>query len=323
MIKRIAFFICMLMICFGVVPMKCKAAVVDPDRSCSLTISYTKNGEAFEGLGIEIYRVAEFLENGSCRLLDPFSTYPINIYGVSSQREWQEIAQTIKSYVEKDQIAAYQSQKTDCDGQVFFGNLETGLYMMKGVSVHNQNKVVVFQDFMMYVPALAENDFDYDVEAKPKSMEYVQPEKYTVVKLWKDLDDSQQRPKSICVEILKDGVLQESVILDSTNNWSYSWDVSEKGGIWSVVEKDVPDGYQVSIVNNQTTFVITNSKGKESSEDTGKPDLKESIDPVQPTVKTGDTAPFLMYVIILFVAGFGLMLFGILRQRENKDEKKQ
>lgn len=323
MIKKIVFFICTLMICLGFVPMKCKAAVVDPDRSCSLTISYTKNGVAFEGLNIEIYRVAEFFENGSYRLLEPFSTYPIKIYGVSSQQEWQEIAQTIKSYVEEDKTAAYQSQKTDRNGHVFFGNLETGLYMIKGVSVQNENKVVVFQDFMMYVPTLVENDYDYDVEAKPKSMEYVQPEKYTVVKLWKDLDDSQQRPKSICVETLKDGVLQESVILDSTNNWSYSWDVSEKGGIWSVVEKDVPDGYQVSIVNNQTTFVITNSKGKESSENTGKPDLKESIDPVQPTVKTGDTAPFLMYVIILFVAGFGLMLFGILRQRENKDEKKQ
>ena len=320
MIKRIAFFICMLMICFGVVPMKCKAAVVDPDRSCSLTISYTKSGDAFEGLGIEIYRVAEFLENGSCRLLDPFSTYPINIYGVSSQREWQEIAQTIKSYVEKDQTAAYQSQKTDCDGQVFFENLETGLYMMKGVSVYNENKVVVFQDFMMYVPALAENDFDYDVEAKPKSVEYVRPEKYAVVKLWRDSEDSKQRPKSICVEILKDGVLWESVILDSTNNWSYSWDVSEKGGTWSVVEKDVPDGYQVSIVNNQNTFVITNSKEKKPSEDIGKSDF---IDPVQPNVKTGDTAPFFMYVIILFVAGFGLMLFGILRLRESKDEKKQ
>ena len=323
MIKRIAFLICALMICFGFVPMECEASIIDPDRKCSLTISYTRSEDVFSDLNIEIFRVAEYLENGTYRLLEPFSTYPIKIYGISSQQEWHEIAQTIRNYVESDQVEVYQSQKTDSNGQVFFENLETGLYMVKGITAQNLNTVVTFYDFMVYLPTSVENDFDYDAEVKPKSTESVQPEKYTVVKLWKDSEDSEHRPESVCVDILKDGAFQESIILDSTNNWSYSWEVPDKSGTWSVVEKNVPEGYQVSIVSNETTFVITNSKDQNPSDDPEKPGHSDSEDPVPPSVKTGDTSPFLMYVIILCVAGFGLMILGILKLRERKDEKKR
>lgn len=315
MIKKIICMLCTLWICFGMISIVCDAEVFDSTRSCSLTLSYNRGESAFSNLNIDIYRVAKLCNDGTYELLEPFSNYPIKIYGITSQKEWQDTAQTIKNYVSANQVEAYQSQKTNEKGQASFVGLETGLYMVKGITAQDSKGYVVFFDFMVYLPTPVEDGYDYDVEARPKYTEYIAPEKYTVVKLWKDSEDSERRPESITVEILKNGKVQESILLNSENNWSYSWEVSDKDGVWSVIEKEVPDGYQVSITKDEMVFVITNSMSPMTPDDPEKP---ESNIPT-----TGDTSPLLLYVIILCVSGFGLILLCILRMRERRNEKKR
>lgn len=359
MMKRVVSLICVLMISFGIMIVPC--AAVNPSLPCSLTLSYARNGEPFPDLEIDIYRVAKLYSNGNYALLFPFSGYPIKIHGITSQQEWQETAQTIKSYVTSEQIGAYRSAKTDANGQVSFLGLETGLYMVKGTTASNHEGTVVFYDFMVYLPTPTLDGYDYDIEAVPKYTPYIEPERYSVVKLWKDSGASAQRPESVCVDILKDGVVQEEIILNSTNNWSYSWDVTEQGAVWSVIEKDVPAGYRVSIANNGTSFIITNSK-KPSVPDTpdvpdipvtpdspdtpdtpvipdtpnppdipdipetpvtpGDPEISEDLNEESPGVpKTGDTSPLLLYVMLMCISGCGLMLLGVLKLREQRNEK--
>jgi len=370
MIKRVVSVLCALIISFGLMQAECAAAAFDPASPCSLTLSYTRNGDAFSDLEIEIYRVAKLCDDGSHVLLEPFSDYPIKIHGIASQREWQETAQTIKNYVESNRIEASQRQTTDDKGRVVFTGLETGLYLVKGTIARNDGGTVIFHDFMVYLPTPTQNGYEYDVSAVPKYTQYTEPERYTVVKLWKDAGASARRPESVCAEILKDGVVQERVILDRTNNWSYSWDVPAPGGVWSVMEQDVPAGYQVSITNTGTTFIITNSKAPAIPDDPDTPDDPDNPDdpdvpnppdipdtpddpdaPDVPTVpdtpdtpdtpgtpddpggsdvldeplpevpKTGDTAPLLLYVMLLCISGFGLVLLGVLKLRERSHEK--
>ena len=295
----------MLLICFQMVSLECNAAIIDPTHTCSLTLSYSRGESVFADLTIDIYRVAKLCDDGEYELLEPFSTYPIKIHGITSQQEWQDTAQTIKNYVTANQVEPYQTQMTDEQGLASFVGLETGLYMVKGTTAQDSKGHVVFHDFMVYLPTPIENDYDYDVEAKPKYTEYTQPERYTVVKLWKDSQALKQRPESILVDILKDGEVQERVILSSENDWSYSWEVSDKEGVWSVIERDVPEGYQVSITKDKTVFVITNSTPDE---------------PEIPT--TGDTSPLLLYVIILCISGFAMILLVALRLKEGRNKKK-
>lgn len=271
MTKRIACLFCALLLCIGVLQPNCAAAGAEINRPCSLTLSYTRNGAAFSGLDIEIYRVAELCDDGEYRLLEPFSAYPIKIHGITSQQEWRDTAQTVKSFAAAYQIKAYRSQRTDREGRAVFTGLETGLYMVKGITEEDAAGVVSFQDFMVYLPTPVEGCYDYDVEAKPKYTAYTQPARYTVVKLWKDSGDSSGRPDSVCALILKDGVEQERVILNRENNWSYSWDVPGGKGIWSVMEADVPDGYRVSITDTEATFIITNSRTSEPPDKPDKP----------------------------------------------------
>ena len=348
MIKRIICVICTIMLCCGMIPAKCDAAVLDINQSCSLTLSYTRNGNAFSSLDIDIYRVAELSDNGKYMLLEPFSNYPIKIHGITSQKEWRDTAQTIRNYVAANQIKAYRSQKTDENGCVYFDKLEAGLYMVKGTKVRNSDGTVTFQDFMISVPNPVNGVYNYDVEAKPKSSVHTPSapnyEKYTVIKLWQDAADSTHRPESVLVEILRDGVLYKTVVLDSSNNWSYSWETMNNAANWSVIEQDVPDGYVVSVINSMNTFTITNVRLTENPDKPGDPDtpvtpgtpdapiiipgqpLEDIPDPKTPlgdAPKTGDTAPLLLYVIALCVSGVALILLSVLRLKEGKHEKKR
>lgn len=341
---------CALLICFGMIPAEGAALAADEERSCSLTLYYTRNDRVFTDLDIDIYRVAKADDSGEYKLVEPFSAYPINIQNISSAQEWQNVAQTVRQYVIAEKIEAYRSGKTDGNGRVFFDGLEPGLYMVKGVTARSQSGTVDFYDFMIYLPVPAEggSGYDYDVEAKPKSTErpdspdypdhpqHGDPVTYTVVKLWDDAGVSDQRPESVQVEILRDGVLQQHVMLNSANNWTYSWQVTDRSAEWSVMELNVPEGYLVTISGTETRFTITNAKASivPSTPDKDQPEDGDDIivpgDPVSPekpgdkpgeSPKTGDTAPMLRYVILMCLSGLGLMIMGFMGQREGRHEK--
>ncbi len=305
MIKRILCILCALIICTGSV-----VSANEDTPLCSLTISYTAEVKAFADLEADIYRVAEITADGEYSLLEPFSTYPININGITSQTEWQETAQTIRNLVSSDNIPSTQSAVTDKSGNASFSGLQQGLYLVRGITADTEDKTYEFRDFMIVLPTPSESGLIYDVEAKPKYTEYTPPDKYTVIKLWKDSLNSSLRPDEIHVDIIKDGQLWKNVILDSTNNWSYSWEDTSRNGEWSVTERDVPDGYTVCISQNETVFVITNSFSEETPDNPGE-DIPA----------TGETTPLLLYILIFFISGTGLVLLSILKFKEEKYEK--
>ncbi|MBR5470899.1 MAG: Cna B-type domain-containing protein [Oscillibacter sp.] len=345
MIKRIFSFLGALLLCLALFPTECAAAAPDPDRPCSLTLWYTQGGIAFSDLDVEIYRVAKLRADGEHELVEPFSGYPIHIHGITSQKEWQDTAQTIKSYVMADQIAATQSRKTDSAGKAIFTGPETGLYLVKGVTAQAADGTYVFWDFMVYLPTPMGSGYNYNVEARPKCARYEPPAEYTVLKLWNDAGASGQRPASVSVDILKDGAVQGTVTLSSANNWSYSWSVPDGDGDWSVMETDVPAGYQVSMTNSGTAFIITNTKSPSGPDDPTPPDDPDipddpdapdppedpdtlddqgnSNEPPPEMPKTGDTSPLLLYMMLMCISGFGLMLLGFFELRGRVHEKKR
>ena len=274
---------------------------LEPDRDCSLTLYYTQEGIGFGGLEIQIFRVAEAFPDGSFRLIAPFSDYPVNIYGITAQKEWQEVASTLHAYIAANQVAPIGTETTQQDGTAVFSGLQTGLYLVRGAVAENQKGTYQFNDFMVYLPTPGENGYDYDVEAKPKCRAFVPHTQYSVVKLWKDVGNETQRPKSVTVEIRKDGVFVEEVILSAKNDWSYHWTVPDGQGRWSVVEKDVPRDYQVSISENDTAFVITNTHAE----------------PGNPP-ETGDVFASWQMILMMCISGLVFVLLGIWRERKQR-----
>lgn len=88
-----------------------------------------------------------------------------------------------------------------------------------------------------------------------------------VVKIWDDSGNTDKRPSGIVVELLKNGVVYDTVTLNEANNWSYHWTELDPEAKWSVREKYIPDGYTATITESGNTFVITNRYNKEEKED--------------------------------------------------------
>ena len=81
------------------------------------------------------------------------------------------------------------------------------------------------------------------------------PGSLTVFKNWENDGGSSVRPQAIKVRLLKNGVLEEEVLLREPS-WTYTWEDLEEADdtgnpyIYTVEEVDVPEGYEVSYINN-------------------------------------------------------------------------
>lgn len=272
---------------------------------CSLQLDYSKEGRGFSGLEIKLFRIADIYDDGTYALTAPFDTLPVKIHGISTQKEWRNAAETLSAYAVSAQMTPSYSAVTDESGQVRFSDLHTGIYLVMGVTAETSEGTYQFENFCIFLPTpLDDGTLNYDVHAKPKSTHTPPAEepkelKYQVVKLWKDTGIRILRPKNVTVDILKNGQIQETIVLNSDNNWSYSWTAPEDDAIWTVVEKDVPDAYTVVITSSGTAFTITNSRPA------------PTVDPP----KTGDTFAFRPYLTTMAVSGILLLLLGTLYKK--------
>ena len=338
--------ICILcvLLCLGCFP--AGAAALDPQQPCSLTLSYQQGGTPCSDLNVSIYRVAEARADGSFHLTADYAPSGVDISLVTSQQEWRDISDTLSAHIAAAQLSPTGTAATTEDGTATFSELETGLYLVAQVPAVEY----LFERFMVYLPTPADGGYQYDMTAKPKPGPLPSRTEYQVLKLWKDSGFSQYRPDSVTVDILKDGQVQESVILSNDNNWSYSWQVPDDGSTWTVSERDVPAGYRAVISVRENTFVITNTKPTPSKpEEPEVPDSPAIPDlpsvpagpggteppvapeipdpPIQPETpsepapsvpKTGDTAPLELYIMAMSISGLLLMVLGMGGRRSKR-----
>lgn len=291
-------FMCALLLCaaLGASAGAADMSAVDLTRKCSLTVVYAGDGVPFEGLNIEIYRMAE-LADGVYTLAGDFASYPVDISHVTTQAEWRTVAETLASYVVTDGLVPTAAKKTDENGEAVFTDLGVGMYLVLAKQHRHGHAEYLFEDFLAALPGIDGNGgLQYDVRAIPKYGQYMpafEEAEYRVIKQWKD-GGGADRPDSVAIEIYKDGVLQSTQSLSGDNNWSYAWKASDDGAVWTVKEPNVPHGYTVTTEKKDSmTFVVTNYR--EPTED--------SSDTETVTPKTGDTAVLWPYVLLIFFAG--------------------
>lgn len=300
--KRILPLILLLVMCFiTLCPSNAQAVTpLDVDAEASLTLRYQHDGVAFAGLRIGIYRIAEALPDGSFQLIEPFASYPLNIYGITAQEQWNQVSQTVYSYIVADQILPNHEKKTDENGAVCFADLDTGLYFVREVVAENTGGTYIFNQFMVYVPMPQQDgSYIYTVEANPKCTNFVPKTQYSVTKLWQDGGNQGLRPKEVTVDIYKDGLLFETKVLSANNNWSYTWYVSgEDHSKWTVAERAVPDNYKVTIQQNGSHFSIINVRQT-------TPNIPQ----------TGDSSTPMLWILLICISGIMLVILGLYSRR--------
>ena len=288
--------LCLLLVCLLLQPLRIGA----DQPEAGLLLTYSKDGQAFEALQIRIYRVAELFEDGTYGLTGVFAGYPVNIYGITNQNQWQAVADTLSGYIAADSIPADREMTTDEAGAAHFENLLTGLYFVEQVVAEREDGRYLFNRFMVYVPTpQSDGTYVYQVEAKPKCVAFTPKTHYTVTKLWQDEGSPIARPQAVTVAIYHRGQLQHTQILSAQNNWSYTWTVEgEDDGQWSVAERSVPSHYEVSVSQNGNVFSIVNT-----------------AESVRPTPPTGDSFAPLPWILALSISGLALLVLVLYGRR--------
>lgn len=157
-----------------------------------------------------------------------------------------KVAQALYDYAAAAGVPA-QSGTTDDQGEVRFGGLEAGLYL---VSEPGGQKAE-------FLPYLVELTGSGETLSEPK-VEIPGTKSLTVTKIWDDGKNADGvRPASIEVRLIKDGSAVRRVTLSAANGWKHTFTALDEKGTYSVEEAAV-SGYEASYAAVEGGFVITN-----------------------------------------------------------------
>ena len=263
---------------------------VDFSRKGSIEVTLHEMSEDtyVEGAEITIYKIADAYLNGinlGFKYSEEFSTCGVSLNDLTVDG----LSKDITSCVKPDSIGT--SLITDNNGVVNFNNLDLGLYL-----VSQTNKVDGYSNidsFLVHIPKVIDNSWTYDISADPKTDIYKEID-LVVNKVWNT--DDNKLPDKVEIELLLDGDVIDTIILNSTNNWTYTFENLEKSDKYSVREVNIPKGYKASYTNNEYTFTVTN------------------------TDTLANTGQLFYSIIVLAVSGLIFILLGAIEMKKDKHE---
>lgn len=286
------------------------AGPIEPDRPVTLTLACTHEGRAIPDAAFSVYRVGAVDAYGRIRRVGPFAGYPVDTEGLD-QKGWNALALTLSGYVQRDGVPALDSGRTGTDGRLRFPTgsteMKPGLYLVTGAACTVDHEICTPSPFMVFLPGAdqAGNSWQYDVTVNPKYA--VQPETVTrkVLKIWEDRGYEEKRPKSLTVELLRDGEVFDRVALTEQNNWRHTWSGLSGRHSWTVSEQ-APAGYRVKVERTGITFTIRNTYVPPAPPPTTPPKKPPQIP------KTGQ---LWWPVPVLSVLGLLFVILGLLKRK--------
>ena len=303
----------LLCLCFHLMPCQVMAASTSdavepiiPENECSLTVSYCCGETAFSGIQVKLYRIAEVSADFRYTLAQSFAASGLILDGIRTSGEWDVVRSTLEAHIQAYNIAPEFTSVTNEDGQVSFESLKTGMYLAIVNQVEQDDLHYRFDSALIALPGLGNDgmwQYQVSVNAKGEVLPPVEPDEETfkVLKLWRGDENRNDRPESIEVEIFCNGISYKTVTLSEDNHWAYTWSAKNDGSNWTVVERNIPQGYTMTVEERQATFVLTNTRN--------------STDPDDPP-KTGDTMNILLYVLVMVGSGILLIILGMIGKKK-------
>lgn len=188
----------------------------------------------------------------------------------------QADSKLLEKYVaSQKKLTVFGSAVTDKDGNVNIVGLPNGIYFIKYIQNAAKDKKyqrqVMMQSYLVGFPVIDnEGNVTTSVSCKPKcelTSLAIPTTNISVYKKWEDGNWS-SRPKSVKVSLMNGNKVVATVSLSDENNWSYKWEKLQKAS-YSVKEMAVDANYAVSYKNQDTEFIITNTKVKKTDVQTG------------------------------------------------------
>ena len=239
----------------------------------SLTVTYQYQEAALNNADINLYRLADWSAKGGYTPTGDFANhtaYPVDWDILNTdQQTLRDFANTMAGYIAVNKPAAENTLKTDSAGVATFNQLKDGLYL--AVVAPYQGNVLTCQTAAMLV-ALPNVHKDADdqrtLSIEPKADCAVPPTTtISVNKVWKDKDQS-KRPESVTMNLLQDGKIYDSIMLNNANDWKYTWKGLQAKHEYTVVEASVPGNYTALVDRENNDYTVTNT-AKTGSAKTG------------------------------------------------------
>ena len=274
-------------------PLKIYAEEIEPHDDCSITLKAAE-GLDIEGAVFRAYRFADVSGNGETALASEYynSGVDISLYD-GNEEHMASLAKTLAGYIGSHSLS-YQSAGIQ-DGELTFSGLKQGVYLILGEPYSTEKETFQASAMILSVPNRDEGKaWNYHVSGEIKGEFTPKTQTKTEVKvskLWAGDGEGTARPVSIQVQLVHDGTSYgDPVILDASNNWSYTWKDLPDEGNWNVSELNVPAGYTASVSESGKEFRITNTYHHETPSPTPTPTPTATPSPT-PTPSTPAVTP--------------------------------
>ena len=228
---------CLLLAAFllaALLPQALAAGLIETDRPVTLTVRFFHDKAPVSGAPFSLYRVADVSAYGEFTLTGDFKDDPVRLDDRSSDG-WRALAETLRAFVLRDSRKPLDTGVTGSTGLLTFPNrqktLRPGLYLLLGESFVSGGYSYTVEPSLICLPCAGEtsNTWDYDAALAPKhDREPLPPApsddtvERKVLKVWDDGNAASQ-PQEITVQLLKDGVVYDTVRLNAKNSWRYTW----------------------------------------------------------------------------------------------------
>lgn len=274
-----------------------------PEGQGKITINFhtgAPDSDPIVGNVFHLYRVATLNDENEFTLTEQFAGSQVKIEDL----EDSALVRTLAAYAAANGLTPEMSGVTNNFGRLVFEPLDDGLYLIVGEN-HVDGKVT-YTPTPFIVPMPSSEGRDMTVEPKYDRFEEKEdPIERRVLKIWKDEGYENERPAQIVVQLLCDNEVYDEVILNAENNWRHTWSDLESGHNWQIAEKEVPEGYTVSVDQQGITFTVTNTYNPPPPPPTEPP-------PSEPPPSLPQTGMLWWPIPVLLGGGVLLMLLGAL-----------
>ena len=283
----------------------------------NLRVSLVDENTPVSGATFEIYRVGEKSADGGLILTGSFADYPVDLNEVGEDSS--EEASALYGFAKMDGLAADFMVTTGETGIALAEGLTDGIYLIAGLPCEFNGLVYNTEPQLLVLPWM--DAITGEVDEEPVlQVKFAKEEKEIitrkVLKIWKN-DSPHDRPESITVHLLKDGVIYDTVILNRENRWRHVWTDLDASALWQIVE-EVPRPYRVRVQLDGHTFLLTNYGPDRPPEPTPPPEPTHPVPPTTPSDKIPQTGMLWWPVLALSGLGVALVTGGVALRRGSR-----
>lgn len=288
------------------------AESIDLSRTSNLAVTAVYDEDPISGMAFDAYLISTVDENGELTVTERYASHQADLDIQDKHDEhWHALAQVLAREILLDSTCRpTRSAVTNEDGMAAFSDIPMGLYLILGTRVEKDSYVYSTAPSFIMLPqqSVDGNTWNYDVVASAKLDQEPLRADYTVIKVWKDVGQTDWRPTSITISLICDRKIYDTVTLPHNGAWSYTWKELETNHHWTVMEGRMPGYRDPDIQQNGNTFIVTNTyNGPTAPTEPGKPTLPQ-------------TGQLWWPVPVLIAVGLFLVVLGLLRRRGTADE---